>query len=328
MSKTPFIARTLFVALSALAAGQTQAAVTSINLASYTVTGNYALDSLNDMGLEASAVTYARDRFDSDNNKGTLFFVGDEGMGVVEVSRTGITQGSMAFSAWPAATSHNDAEGLTYLGNGVLVVSEERLQDAIRFSYVKGGSVNLATAPWSSVANYAYNNTGLEGISYDASNGTFVAVKQDSPQVLLTGTLSFESDVDGGVSTMTETFNAASLFGLNSLSDIQTLSSVDHLAGQAAAENLLILSLDSKKLVEINRIGTVLSQFDLSGVTSQAIEGVTVDEKGTIYLVAEDSGTPNSRLFVLPAPVPEPETYALMLAGLGLVGFMARRHKA
>ncbi|MDE2365958.1 MAG: PEP-CTERM sorting domain-containing protein, partial [Betaproteobacteria bacterium] len=27
------------------------------------------------------------------------------------------------------------------------------------------------------------------------------------------------------------------------------------------------------------------------------------------------------------APIPEPEAYAMMMAGLGLIGFMARRRK-
>ena len=31
---------------------------------------------------------------------------------------------------------------------------------------------------------------------------------------------------------------------------------------------------------------------------------------------------------VITAPVPEPETYAMLLAGLGLVGVMSRRRKA
>lgn len=38
------------------------------------------------------------------------------------------------------------------------------------------------------------------------------------------------------------------------------------------------------------------------------------------YVVADN--------FTFTTPVPEPETYALMLAGLGLVGFMARRRKS
>jgi len=292
-------------------------AQTSIGLQNYALTGNYTLDRLGGLGLEASAVTYARDR-------GSLFFVGDEGLGVVEISRTGVTLGSMRFSNWPSASSNNDAEGLTYLGNGLLVVAEERLQDALLFSYSAGGSVNLALAPYASIGP-TVGNVGLEGISHDPRNGSFVSVKQDNPQSLQSGFLSFSTG--GGSSTMAPLFDADSTLGLASLSDVQVLSPVIALAGTAAADNLLVLSLDSRRLVEINRQGLVLSSLNLAGFTSQAIEGVTVDENGIIYLVAEDSGTPNSRLLVL-SPVPEPGTYALMLAGLAAVVGLSRRKSA
>lgn len=293
----------------------------SIDLSRYTLTRNVALDTLGEVGLEASAVAYARDR-------GTLFFVGDEGLGVVEISLSGQALSSMTFSAWPSRTTHNDAEGLAYLGNGVLVVGEERIQDAFRFSYVAGGSVNLATAAWSSVANWSYNNSGMEGISFDPRDGSFAAVKQTNPQMVLTGTLAFESDADGGASTMSTLFSASSLFGLSNLSDVQTLSPVDALAGTPAADNLLLLSLGSKRLVEVSRSGQVMSSLDLSSFTRNDIEGVTIDELGRIYLVAEDSGFGNSRLLVLTA-VPEPATWAMWLTGIaGLTARGATRRRA
>ncbi len=290
-------------------------AQTSIQLQHYQVTGNHLLDTRGGMGLEASAVTYARDR-------GTLFFVGDEGLGVIEITRTGQTLGSMAFGWAGTGSTNHDAEGLTYLGNGVLVLVEERLQDAYRFHYAAGESIALASTAWASIGP-TVGNVGTEGISVDPRNGSFVSVKQDNPQAVLAGSLNFAPG--GGSSTMSALFDADARLGLNSLSDVQTLSPVDALIGTPAAGNLLILSLDSRRLVEVDRTGQLLSSLDLSGVTAQAIEGLTIDEKGVIYLVAEDSGTANSRLFVLTSPVPEPGTVALMLVGLGV---LARRAHA
>ena len=92
--------------------------------------------------------------------------------------------------------------------------------------------------------------------------------------------------------------------------------------------------MGSRRLIEVDRQGHIKSSLDLTNILAHnGIEGVTVDEKGTIYLVAEQiqdgtSSDGKSQLIVLTAPVPEPETYAMLLAGLGLMGVIARRRKS
>jgi uncharacterized protein YjiK len=306
-----------------VAASLSAHAADSINLGNYRVSATYSLESeipgSTVSGLEASAVTYARDR-------GTLFFVGDEGTGVVEISLSGQTLGSMAFDWTGTASTNNDTEGLAYLGGGVLAVGEERLFDVYRFSYLAGGTATLADS-YVSISNTTVGNNGMEGISYDPRDGSFIAIKQQSPQDILAGTLTFAGGA-GGTSTMSNLFDPA-LLGLASLSDVQALSPVDALAGTPGADNLLLLSLGSNRLVEVDRLGNIKSSFDLSGVLpDNAIEGVTVDEKGIIYLVAEQvqngALTPIGSQLIVLSPVPEPASVVSMLAGLGLLGFAAR----
>lgn len=314
----------LLVACASSASSAAPAA-TTLGLDRYTLAASYAIDPLGGLGLEASAVTYARDR-------GSLFIVGDEGLGVVELSLTGQTLGSMAFDWSGTGSSNNDAEGLTYLGGGRLVVVDERPQVAYRFDYAAGSVLALDQQPKVAItgSTASVGNVGTEGISFDPRTGEFWSVKQDNPAELRVSSLSFA--VGGGSASTSVLFSGAtSLFGLDSLSDIQTLGGVDRLAGSSAADHLLVLSLDSRRLVEVDRGGQVLGSLDLAGLTTQAIEGVTIDERGTLYLVAEDSGTGSSRLFVLTSPVPEPGTVALWLAGLGALlwrGRSPRRHGA
>ncbi|MEY4414870.1 MAG: hypothetical protein RIQ53_2163 [Pseudomonadota bacterium] len=306
-------------AAAALACGTAQAA--ALDLSRYQLTGSHTIAALSDLGLEASAVTWAADR-------NSLFIVGDEGLGVVELSLSGQVLGTMTFDWSGTGSTHHDAEGLTYIGGGQLVVVDERPQIAYQFSFADGASVALASQPWVALtgSTTSVGNVGTEGISHGAASGQYYSVKQDNPAQLRVHTLDFA--VGGGTASTSVLANgSAAVFGLNSLSDVQTLSSVVALAGSDAADNLLVLSLDSRHLIELDAAtGTVVSSLDLSSLTAQAIEGVTVDAAGTLYLVAEDSGTGNSRLFVLSA-VPEPSTWGLMGAGLGLMGLAARRRR-
>lgn len=87
-------------------------------------------------------------------------------------------------------------------------------------------------------------------------------------------------------------------------------------------------------------IGVNIDLFDASNtlVASDTFAGVLADfahstfasglAAGTYTLVASGNGIRDSSLDIsLTLAVPEPETYALLLAGIGAVGFAARRRK-
>ncbi|MEW5788760.1 MAG: SdiA-regulated domain-containing protein [Pseudomonadota bacterium] len=283
--------------LTALAATPALAAPSGLDLGDYSLTATHALPAV--AASEASAVTW---NWDSN----TLFVLGDEGDALVEVDLLGNQLSVMTL------TGFDDTEGVAYVGNGQFVITEERLQDAYLLDYSAAGSAARSSLASSSLGP-TVGNIGIEGIAYDPLTGGFVAVKEKSPQAVYAVTLNY-----GGDAAVTSLFSPD--LGVLDLSDVQVLSGV--LAGTADQDNLLVFSQESAMLLEISRTGQILSSLSLAGVADN-IEGVTMDSLGNIYLVGE-----NPSLYVLSAPVPEPETYALMLAGLGLVGFMARRRRS
>ncbi len=274
------------------------AAITALDLGTYTHAATYALPA--GPASEASAITW---NWDTD----TLFVLGDEGDALVEVNKQGQQLSAMTL------TGFDDTEGITYVGSGRFVITEERLQDAYLLTYSGGGSVARSSLSSASLGD-TVGNVGVEGLSYDPATGGFVFVKERLPQAVSTASIDFTA----GTATVSSLFTPS--LNVLDLSDVQVLRTVPGLAGTADADHLLIFSQESSRLLEVSRSGAVLSSFDFSALASDA-EGVTIDADGVIYVVGE---TP--AMYVLtPPPIPEPETYALLGAGLALVSAFTRR---
>jgi uncharacterized protein YjiK len=326
----------------AFSASLATAATGSVDLSQYQLVGRYSLPEPTNttppanslLAQEASAVTWSRD-------SNTLFVVGDGGTSIVQVSLTGALINSMTLGldpTKPQGTAYYDPEGLTYVGGGKFILVEERDRVVSQFSYTPGTTLAYADSQHVKLGT-TIGNIGIEGISWDPLTGGIVAVKEKTPLGIFTTTLNFAAGTatNGSASTVNSVnlFNPA-LTGLLDFADVFALSNLSAI-GAADQDHLLILSQESGKIIEVDRAGVIYSSLTIPllagtgglNIADQQHEGMTMDDNGVLYTVAENGGGDinHPELWVY-APVPEAGTGALLAAGLAALCCLARRRKA
>ena len=244
----------------------------------------------NLLAEEASAVTY---NWDTD----TLFITGDGGQSITQVSKTGVLIDTMtlALGSSPQGTDFYDPEGLTYIGNGEFVMSEERDRQLVKFTYVAGATLTRAQAQTVKLGTFD-NNTGTEGVSFDPMTGGYIALKEKNPIGV------FQTDVDFTTGTASNgsatAANSISLFdtSLLGMSDVADVFALSNLPVRYSG-NLLVLGQEDGRVVNIDRSGNISSILNITSdvgnplsVADQQHEGITMDREGRIYIVNENGG--------------------------------------
>ncbi len=267
-----------------------------VTLSGYQLIATYSLPPATLSG--ASAVAW---NWDSD----TLLILPDSGLVMVMVSKTGVVLSQMTMK------NFSDTEGLTYMGGGTYALSEERLGRAYKFTYVAGGTLDRSTLQSIAIGPNTGTNDGSEGVSFDPRDGSWVSIKEKNPENVYRVTGSFAT----GASTYTDLFATAQL-GVNDISDVLALATVPGVADGPDADNILLLSQASNRLLKVSRTGQILGTLNLANLATNP-EGVTMDASQRLY-ICSDSTAP--KLYVYAPPASDLCTCPSDIDGDGVVG--------
>ena len=211
-----------------------------------------------------------------------------------------------------------------------------------------GGIATDLGAPLGGTSSYAVgiNNSGqVAGYAY-TPNGQFDATVWSGTSVIDLGTLSGSSSAAVSINDAgqvvgyytvrgpkpTQVINHAVLWNgatptfLGTIGDAGSVANAINNGGQVvgwiqpSAGTSLAVIWDGVNATDLN------SFLDVSSVSAGWLltNAEDINDKGQIVGIASNAVTGQVNGFLL-TPVPEPETYALLLAGFGLVGFAARR---
>ena len=205
---------------------------------------------------------------------GTLFTVTGRNPLLVELSREGEVLRRIRLKGFA------DPEAVEMMDNGRMAIVDERRRQLTTFTlHDDDVELDAADFPGFDLGFAEAGNKGFEAVAWDARSSSLLLGKERSPMGLFS--LPFPGE-DGAAGVM-QPFR----YGNLGMRDISSLS-IDARTGHA-----LVLSDESRMLLEIDRAGQAVSFLSLAGGLNgldrgiEQAEGVTMDEQGNIYIVAE-----------------------------------------
>jgi uncharacterized protein YjiK len=179
----------------------------------------------------------------------------------------------------------SDVEGITYLGDDLLLLAEERNQ-ALVVVEVPGRSGALFREDYRALTLglQSGGNQGFEGVGYDRDGDRLFVVKEHSPRKLY--------EIRGLKASLRGDFN---LEVIDREAWIENVFATDFSAVHydERTGHLALLSDESKLLTELDGGGELISFRSLLGGFAGLQdsvpqgEGMTFDERGNLYLVSE-----------------------------------------
>ncbi|MBN2645112.1 MAG: SdiA-regulated domain-containing protein [Desulfuromonadaceae bacterium] len=208
---------------------------------------------------------------------GHLFLVLNQPERILELNPQGGVQRSIELSGF------EDTEGIAWLRDDLFAVIEERRRRLVLFELTpQTRSVTYEDCCRYQVDGEEAGNRGLEGLSWDAAHRSFYLAKEKKPRCLYRIAMAAVGEPSLAVEIPWDVQRDSC--GLDDLSDLYH---------SAATQSLLLLSDESRCVVEVDERGRELSRLWLergeAGLEQDIPqpEGLTCDDSGRLYVCSE-----------------------------------------
>ncbi|OUS24259.1 hypothetical protein A9Q99_25335 [Gammaproteobacteria bacterium 45_16_T64] len=176
-----------------------------------------------------------------------------------------------------------DTEGITHLGGHEFAITEERKRSVVIITIdADTQALSRAQLRSFSLPKPVADNNGFEGITSDPKSGRLFISNEKSPRELL--------QIDGFIG---EDLGVSVSIPWNLETSSLNNDDVSGLYFDAHYNHLLLLSDESKQVIETNLQGEKISRLDLSsynndlGYEIPQPEGITLGEDRTLYILSE-----------------------------------------